>query len=404
MSSAFRSFYRYVAIVLSFCLIISLIGPSYANAAPGEAKRAPKKETLSADKGELPNKLPKQKLELTSKRTPFSTRYVNPDGSFTEELFMEQQFYQDPYDKKWKKVDNTLKNSTKKAGKLENTANDKKVWIAQESGNGELVTTEKEGKSVGLVPVGANKVPGTVKDNEVTFKGILPDVDVRYRVKGSAVKEDIILNQYQNQNTFRFELKQKGVTANKEKNGTIVFKDSKGNIVWFFESPYITDAKGTYSEKVSLELREENGKTFVDVVAGQEFLKDPGTKYPVTIDPTIDNWNVLRDNFIASSFPDSIFSSNTYMETGYNSYFGTTRALARFSLPALPSDSVITSAIFNAYQTQNDGQQASVDLYRATSDWPSSVTWNTQPTTGSTKESTVTSSSSNAYWSWDYSD
>jgi YD repeat-containing protein len=164
---------------------------------------------------------------------------------------------------------------------------------------------------------------------------------------------------------------------------------------------YMTDAKGNYSEKVSLNLREENGKTFVDVVADQVFLKNPETQYPVTIDPTIDSWNVLRDNFVASSFPDSVFSSNTYMHTGYNSYFGTTRALLRFYLPALPSDSVIDSATFNAYQTRNDGQQVSVDLHRVSSDWPSSATWNSQPSTATTKESTVTSNTYNAYWSWD---
>ncbi|MCP3741030.1 hypothetical protein [Rossellomorea sp. BNER] len=119
----------------------------------------------------------------------------------------------------------------------------------------------------------------------------------------------------------------KGAKPHKEKNGTIIFKGSKGKLVWFFELPFMTDAKGKYSDNVSLELRKENGKTFVDVVANQSFLKDPDTQYPVTIDPTINSWDVLRDNFIASSFPDSIFSSNTYMHTGYNRYFGTTRAL-----------------------------------------------------------------------------
>ncbi|MFT8320583.1 MAG: hypothetical protein ABF649_06725 [Bacillus sp. (in: firmicutes)] len=87
----------------------------------------------------------------------------------------------------------------------------------------------------------------------------------------------------------------KGVTPHKEKNGTIIFKDSQGKTVWFFENSYMTDAKGEYSEKVSLDLREENGKTFVDVIADQVFLKDPETQYPVTIDPTINSWDVLRD-------------------------------------------------------------------------------------------------------------
>jgi RHS repeat-associated protein len=379
---------------------MSLVGPSFVNAAPGEVKRAAKKETVTADIGELPSKLPKEKLELTNKRTPFSTRYLNPDGSFTEEIFMEQQYYQDSSDKKWKKVDNKLKSSANKPGKFENTANDVKTLFAQQSGNGEIVTVEKDGKSVSLVPVEANKVPGTVKDNEVTFKGILQDVDVRYRVNGSAVKEDIILNQYQNQNTFSFELKQKGVTVYKEKNGTIVFKDSKGNIDWFFEKPYMTDAKGKYSDKVSLDLREENGKTFVDVVADQAFLQDPTTSYPVTIDPTINNWDIMRDMFVASGFPTTSYSSDTFFNTGSHGYFGATRSLVQFYLPSLPSDSSITSATFNAYQTKVDTANSSVDLFRINSSWTSTATWNSQPTIGASAETTTTNNTSNAYWQW----
>ncbi|WLR51865.1 DNRLRE domain-containing protein [Bacillus tianshenii] len=224
---------------------------------------------------------------------------------------------------------------------------------------------------------------------------------MRYYVQGDAVKEDIILNSKPSTNTYTFELKLNGYKAETNEEGTIIMKDEKGTPQWFFETPFMTDANGKYSSNVSLKLYEEQGKTLVDVIADENFLNAEETAYPVTIDPTINDWNVIRDNFIASSFADSVYSSNTYMHTGYNSYFGKTRGLTRFYLPSLPSDSSITDASFNAYQTNSDGQQASVDLYRVTSDWTGSVTWNSQPTIGSAKESTVTSSTANDYWSWD---
>lgn len=74
--------------------------------------------------GELPDKPPKDKLELTSKRTRYSTRFLNPNGSFTEEISLEPRFYQDPADKKWKAIDNTLK---QKGDRYENQASDLKV-------------------------------------------------------------------------------------------------------------------------------------------------------------------------------------------------------------------------------------------------------------------------------------
>lgn len=285
---------------------------------------------------------------------------------------------------------------------MENTSNNVNTFFAEQSGNTELVTVDKNEKSVSFEPVKANKVKGAIKDNEVTFKEILPNVDFRYSVHGSAVKEDIVLNQYQNENTFSFELKMKGVTPHKEKNGTIIFKDSKGKTVWFFEEPYMTDAKGKYSEKVSLELRKETGKTFVDVIANQDFLKDPKTEYPVTIDPTINDWDVIRDSFIASSFSGSAYSSETFMNTGYHGYFGSSRALIQFVLPSLPSDSVISNATFNAYQAKSDASMASIDLYRVNSNWSgTTATWSAQPSIGASPESTTTDNKVNAYWQWD---
>jgi hypothetical protein len=111
--STSRRAYRFVSLLLSFCLLFNLIGVSAADAMPGELQRqqlAPQKN-LVADIGELPSKLPSEKLELTSKRTEYSTRYLNPDGSFSEVIYLEPQFYQDSSSKDWKKIDNTLKAS-----------------------------------------------------------------------------------------------------------------------------------------------------------------------------------------------------------------------------------------------------------------------------------------------------
>ncbi|WP_236631835.1 hypothetical protein [Anoxybacillus sp. UARK-01] len=95
----------YMAVSLSFCLIFSSIAPSFTQAALGKSDRVmTKKQKIEAQLGDLPDKRPKTKLELESKRTKYSTRYLNPDGSFTEEIYLQPQFYQDPLDKKWKKL------------------------------------------------------------------------------------------------------------------------------------------------------------------------------------------------------------------------------------------------------------------------------------------------------------
>jgi len=89
------------------------------------------------------------------------------------------------------------------------------------------------------------------------------------------------------------------------------------------------------------------------------------------------------------------------MYTGLTPSYGATRSLAQFNMSSLPSDSKISSANFNVYQTKSDATNVSIDLFKITSSWTGSSTWNTQPSTSTTKESTVTSNTYNQYWQWD---
>jgi len=398
----YKPFTRLLSFILSFALIFNLLGLSAVHAAPGTAGRSPeKKSSLVADIGELPNKAPKTKMELSNKRTKYSTRYVNPDGSFTEEIYLEPQFYLDS-DKKWKKIDNNLKQSKSKVNHTENTANDFKTYFANQMGTEPTVQMEKNRKSISFAPVQSNKVTGTVKGNEITYPEIYPNVTLRYQMKGEGVKEDIILQQPTDKNTFSFELKLKDLKATTEKDGTIVISDDKGKKQWYFEKPYMTDAEGKFSNQVKLKLRTENSKTYIDVIADQAFLQDPTTKYPVTIDPTINQWDLVSDTFVASKFPDSSYSSLNKVYAGNDDpYYGVMRTFTKFYLPSLPSAARITSADVNFYQTNNDTTNATIDVYRVTSNWGGSVTWNTQPSVATTAESTLTNNAINAYWQWD---
>ncbi|WP_139488009.1 DNRLRE domain-containing protein [Brevibacillus dissolubilis] len=400
MSKTPRRWTRRLSIFLSAALGLNLISTPIVSAAPGQSERAVKKQTPQADIGDLPNKLPASKLELTRKRTKYSTRYLNPDGTFTEEIFLEPQFYQDETDHKWKKIDKTLKSSSAKGGSFTNAANDFASTFASASGNGELVTVEENGKGLGLIPAGAKTSKATVKSDEVTYPELFPNADVRYRVLADGVKEDIILKSYTPGQTFSFEMSLRGIKEVVQADGTIVFQDAKGQILWSLAKPYMVDANGKYSDQVQLKLRKAGGKTYVDVVADEAFLKDSTTRYPVTIDPTINSWDVIRDQFISSTFPASVYSAEAFMNTGAHTYYGATRSLLQLYLPSLPSASKIQSATFNAYQNKTDSTTATVELYRVNSDWLGTATWNTQPAIGAQAESAVTSSTSQAYWQW----
>lgn len=162
---------KFLASILSLAIAFNGIGIPLAQASTGSSGTN-QKSTLKADVGELPNQLPKTQLELPSKRTAISTVYLNPDGSFTEQIYSEPHFYQDPTDKRWKPIDNSLKSSSKKPGKLENTANDFNTDFDSQTGKNTLVTVTKEGKSVSFTPVGASVSQGTAKANKMTYKDV----------------------------------------------------------------------------------------------------------------------------------------------------------------------------------------------------------------------------------------
>ncbi|WLR51864.1 hypothetical protein LC040_02850 [Bacillus tianshenii] len=124
---------RMISVILSFCLIFALVAPN-VSAAPGKSARTPQKnEGIQPNIGELPRELPEEKVELKSKRTKYSKRFLNPDGTFTEEIYLEPQFYQDSELKQWKKVDNRLKASEKTETKFTNTANSFQAEFARQS-------------------------------------------------------------------------------------------------------------------------------------------------------------------------------------------------------------------------------------------------------------------------------
>ncbi|MBM7616442.1 DNRLRE domain-containing protein [Alkaliphilus hydrothermalis] len=394
--------FKSISLILVFMMLFNLAGITYVDASATNERRSfhgQAKEKIQAKIGELPNTPPSERMELTSKRTRYSTRYINPDGSFTEEIFLEPTYYQDPTTKEYKKINNRLNASARKSGKLENKSNDFNAFFSNASGTNELLSVEKNGRTIDFIPVGAKKVNGKTTNNEILYQGIYSNVDFRYELQGSKVKEDIILHQYTGQNVFSFELKLKGYTVAQGEDGIIYFTNNKGEKEWYFEPPFMLDANEKYSDDVKFTLRQEGGKTFVDVVAGVDFLENPDTKYPVIIDPTINNWDIMMDTFISNWYPSSSFSGATRFYTGYDSgYYGTMRSMVKFFLPSLPSDAHITSANFNAYQNGTNTDTVTVDLHRVTSDWTNSVTWNTQPTIKSTAESGVTSNASGQYW------
>jgi hypothetical protein len=251
----------------------------------GEAQRIIKTYDTEPDIGQIPKHKPTTRIEITNKRTRYSTRFINTDGSFTEEIYNQPMFFQDPIDKKWKEIDNRLKKSMINPNKYENMSNEFKTMFAEESDVSNFMTVQKEGFNIDMLLVGARKVKAVINENEIKYPDILPQVDALYLLTNDKIKESLILKTPTGQNQFSFELKSPAnVTVTLELSGNITILSPFGDILWVIEKPFMVDSKGVYSNNANFSVRKLGNRTYIDLIVDPNFLNNPNTSYPVIID------------------------------------------------------------------------------------------------------------------------
>jgi len=338
---------------------------------------------------EEPIKNTQELEELPQLRTENSKTYLdNEKNQYIYEEYTEPIHYKQGNE--WEDINNTIVNGKSESDdqdlSLENKSNRFKVKFSKKSKDNRTLRIKLKDQQLSFGTVGANKVQGVAKDNSMTYPGVFQDTDLNFQVDNNAVKEELILNKSTEKNKFTYEFKLKNLVAKKDKEGNIVFENKKGKTFYVLSKPFMYDSAEAISHDVSMELREENGKTYVDVTADEKWLNSSERKYPVVIDPTVDIQDGnTADTFISSTYPNSNYYTDPSLITGKQVYYGTTRSLVKFNLKNLLSGAKISSARVTLSSHSNTGgfeKQANVSVYPITKSWSSnSVSWSNQPTT-----------------------
>ena len=96
------------------------------------------------------------------------------------------------------------------------------------------------------------------------------------------------------------------------------------------------------------------------------------------------------DSYVYSSYPSTNYGNSVYIYAGKASSSQTYRGLLEFDLASIPADAVVDQATLTLYCRKLSTSSATLYLYRVTKGWgESSVTWNSQPATGSQIEGTL---------------
>ena len=116
---------------------------------------------------------------------------------------------------------------------------------------------------IGIIPVDGDYTHSVIKDNAILYNGVYEGADVQYTVLDSSIKEDIVLQQPTDKETYEYELQIPGYQAEIKDNQVYIYPKGKKlkDAKYLLEAPSMEDAAGEISFLIKLELREEDRKT-----------------------------------------------------------------------------------------------------------------------------------------------
>ena len=256
--------------------------------------------------------------EDESRTDEHARHYVMNNGTAKSVFNAESVSYFDEEAKKWKPIDNTLKENAD-AYESKNGNMRTKIYKANKGKKVEIAKSDKQlsweylGKQVETVSVANenaetfsasvlkvnNDLAGKSKNinSSAVYENIEKDTDLEYCLLGNNLKENIIVREKSADYRYIFALKTKGLklrlsedneslelyTERTKDDGTVEQK-----VEFTIPAPFMYDANGESSDDVYYELApSENGNYAFAVVARDEWINAAERAFPVTIDPQI---------------------------------------------------------------------------------------------------------------------
>lgn len=249
--------------------------------------------------------------------TPTNLTYAHPDGTLTSEVSAgPERMLQDGA---WVDVDATL--TTTETGGIEAKAHPEGLTLASGSGTParslraandaagrDLVTLGSAAEQVTLQWKGG--LPEPVLDGTTaTYEDALPGADVIVRATRTGFEQYVKLRSKPaaDDYTYTLPLKAKGLKATAQKDGSVLFTDAgTGAEKATMPAPMMWDASvGKISGKhdnrarVGMKVVDHGGGDIdLEVTPDAEFLADPGTEYPVTVDPSTSALGNTFDTYV----------------------------------------------------------------------------------------------------------
>lgn len=318
-----------------------------------------------------------KEIELIGKRKAREKHFLKQNGVIEAQVFDEDiHFLKNGI---YEEIDNTLIN---KGDYYTNKNNAYKVTFAKTSKDDlTKISIGDNYIKTKLVNCNLSQLTENITESKlhknVCYPDIIDNVDLEYNIMPAKVKEAIILKnkavdleklEFSIETNLELELLDKKILAK-----------SNDKVCFEFDAPYMIDADFKINNDIVYELSKlENNQYLLKLNINKEWLNSEDTKYPVMIDPTINNSgqnNSVYDTYIYLGDTGVDRNSQDMLKVGVERVNGVNRinrALLKFSLPLIGTGSQIIQAILNleGYPQETHSLDCkTVTVHQITKDW-----------------------------------
>ena len=312
--------------------------------------------------------------------------FLNRDGTITRYDFSVSVKYKDETGK-YRDKNNKIKDWN---GEYGNTAGDVELRFPKQLN---FIKIKYNGHTVRIKPVTSaspGHLPAMVQGSSVSYAGAFGEgTELRYTSTMSGIKEDIILQNSAQGNSFSFEVRTGGLELRQQygvwgiyDGETAVFSFGDLEVTDSFtgqdEATDDWDAHRTYAQAQVSAL--SGDKYLFTITVPQEYLQAESTVYPVYVDPTFNvSRSYIQDTYIAKGYTNNYVNSSL-VAVGYGTNAKNVRTLAKISdlFGGQTTHGRVTAAYYSMYCTSDYSSTPTVDAYMINSSvsWnPSAVTW-----------------------------
>lgn len=242
--------------------------------------------------------------EVEEKRDEHTKVYKKSDGTYTAVMTEEPLHYLD--EGVWKEIDNSMILAGNFYTNLSNLFN---VELPKNIDEDNELTVEKDGYELSFSVDNIENSSAVVENNivasdteiesadkaisqtqsAVTYNDIADNTDLQYIVTPNSIKENIIVSNKESvKDTYSFTFETNGLNAEKQDDGSVLFKDNNDDVKFTIPRPVMTDANFTFSYDIGVSLAENTNSTVtLEYAPSIDWTNSNDRVYPITIDPAI---------------------------------------------------------------------------------------------------------------------